>query len=317
MVANQNAVLAEIDAALGQSRPPDLEYILVCPYSLWRIPGTRYGIAWNAYGHAAVRYTLPDGTSKVMNIQNDPTALVTFWDPAEYLFGHSSPQGGLAARDMVSVRVERVPAGALHALDEYYLALQSRNKHGEARFDMAMGHIFAALRLLLPVLAERGNCAHWTSAGLAHAGLASRTFFPKSIFIELFEALPLAEARERPDNVHVVSYQRPRGTALAYGVDAEPLPAVAPLQALRSLAYWDLHRFAHVRVTLSEQAAAAGGAAGGAVLASAGPLALVHVNPEPDGPSALRNALANSTPAIGASMLLSLALWRRVLRRGR
>ena len=61
-------ILGEVDKAVGVRKPPAIEYILVRPHTLIKIPFTDIGIGYNTYGHAAVRYTMPDGTEKVMNI---------------------------------------------------------------------------------------------------------------------------------------------------------------------------------------------------------------------------------------------------------
>jgi len=65
------------------------------------------------------------------------------------------------------------------------------------------------------------------------------------------------------DNVHIVSYRRIEHAKLRYGihnvyyfvfnyagVDAFAIRAVAPLQSLRSLFYWNLEKFAHAIVSV-------------------------------------------------------------------
>jgi hypothetical protein len=52
-------------------------------------------------------------------------------------------------------------------------------------------------------IAERGNCARFTSMGLVEAGvLRHPSLWPKKIAVNLFEH----QGRKHPDNVHVVSY---------------------------------------------------------------------------------------------------------------
>jgi hypothetical protein len=69
-IANKSSMLAEIDAALGVDSPPAVEYLLVLPPPLYWLPPpfSGFGLDWNNYGHSAVRYTLPTGEQKVMNI---------------------------------------------------------------------------------------------------------------------------------------------------------------------------------------------------------------------------------------------------------
>lgn len=66
-IVNKGSIMQEIDQSLGFDEPPALEYILVQPFSLFRlpIPGLNVGFGWNQYGHSLVRYTLPDGRSIV------------------------------------------------------------------------------------------------------------------------------------------------------------------------------------------------------------------------------------------------------------
>lgn len=51
----------EVDKALGRSKPPAVEYILVMPFANLRLP-FGLGISYNAYGHAAVRCVAPSPT---------------------------------------------------------------------------------------------------------------------------------------------------------------------------------------------------------------------------------------------------------------
>lgn len=67
-ITNKSTVLREIDAALGCSKPPAVEYLLVRPFSIIRIPFTNVGICWNSFGHSAVRYTLPSGEEVVSDL---------------------------------------------------------------------------------------------------------------------------------------------------------------------------------------------------------------------------------------------------------
>lgn len=73
-IVNFDTIMSEIDAALGVSKPPAVEYLFVAPYGSVNLFGLRFG---SPYGHAALRYTLPQSEadktagkrdSRVMNI---------------------------------------------------------------------------------------------------------------------------------------------------------------------------------------------------------------------------------------------------------
>ncbi|KNC50790.1 uncharacterized protein AMSG_06688 [Thecamonas trahens ATCC 50062] len=301
MLENIEGVLPAVDAALGVKHPPSIEYILVRPFSALRIPGTDIGISYNNYGHSAVRYTLEDGTQKVMNIAGS-SGLVSFFTPEEYIFGTNSPQGGITHRDMVSVRVENIPPEAVRAMDEYYQELASQNEKGLAKFNIILGPILNALRFILPrnSLAVRGNCAYWTSSGLEKAGIVTgRSMWPKSIFIDILENAEHTAAASH-DNVHVVSYRRDRAATRSYGIDAQPISGVAPFQPIRSFFYFNLESFAHAIVSVP--------------LGSATPEVQLTDDDDRAKPSTLRNVV-NSRPVAIASVISSLILIRYALRR--
>lgn len=60
-IENKDTILQDVDRALGYDSPPALEYVLVQPFSVVRLPFTNIGFGWNQYGHSVVRYTLPNG----------------------------------------------------------------------------------------------------------------------------------------------------------------------------------------------------------------------------------------------------------------
>ena len=97
--------LQMVDEALGRKgKPPALEYILVMPFAVLRLP-FGYGISYNSYGHAAVRYTRPNGQEVVMNIvgkKNDAT-MVQFSKPEDYFFRyHARVVAALPRRQSVT-----------------------------------------------------------------------------------------------------------------------------------------------------------------------------------------------------------------------
>ena len=62
-VANKYSILPQIDRALGHHSPPAVEYIFVEPYL--NSSGPLFKVSANPYGHASVRYTLPNGRHTV------------------------------------------------------------------------------------------------------------------------------------------------------------------------------------------------------------------------------------------------------------
>lgn len=254
-LANKDSVLGDVDAALGRKGPPALEYIFVKPLATLKL-NKGSGTGTNPYGHAVVRYTLPDGTRKAMNIVGKKgRQMVNFLSPEDYFYGTGvfetgSEQGGVYNRSMVSVRVERLPAEQLLALDRYYTELAGRAKSGRAAFKLLVGRVLnlvtRALRLSWP---EFGNCALWTSKGLAAAGILEKpTPWPKHILVDLLEKYRALD----PDNAHVVSYHRVAHAVQTYGKLAETHGLVAPIHILRNIKYWDLERFADAVVEVPE-----------------------------------------------------------------
>lgn len=311
-ISNADTVLDEVDAVLGrEGRPPAVEYLFVRPFVHVRVPLLDVGFSYNAYGHAAVRYTRPNGEQVVMNIvgkklQSD---MVQFTTPSRYMFGvdfdDTTEQKGVYNRDIVGLRVEDVPPADVEAMHQFYTALAEDHRHGLADFNIMLGAVYNALAWLNLPIAKRGNCAHWTSKGLVTAGLMRNpSIWPKSILIHMFENQEKLGygGSAKPDNVHIVSYRRPRHAQLTYGVDAVPLSAVAPLQSIRSFAYMDLERFADVIVEVPKNDIVA---------------VVRRADSPPERPSEWRNTL-NSKWAITTSSIVTMAaiaVFTGVLRR--
>ena len=274
-IANKGSILADTDAALGFDRPPKVEYILVRPFVQLRIPFTSYGVSYNTFGHAAVRYTLPSGQQFVMNVEGLKANFVAFRDPSEYFYGTDlrlcGDQRALYNRSMITVRLydELVSDEQVTKLHEFYVDLQRSNAEGKKRFFIVPLPIRELLLKFRPdSLVQYGNCAKWTSDGLSAAGIiAKRTHWPKSMWIAMFEG------HKDSDSARVVSFRAVKTPHSA--LTAEPLELVAPLQTLRSVAYFNLDRFAHLVVDVPPGESAA----------------RITVNPQPDRPSAARDLL--------------------------
>jgi len=258
-IDNKHTILSEIDRSLGVTKPPAIEFIFVEPYASMKVmPGV--GLSRNPYGHAAIRYTLPDGTQKVMNIVGFPTEksqMVNFVPPEEYFFGTSQffegcEQMGVYNRSFVSVRIENYPADKIMDLDYYFNKLQRRAREKQAEYSLITSKIWNFLREWLPwslKIAERGNCALWTSKGLVEADLVRwPSTWPKSIWVDLYENW----GKNDKTNVHVVSYRRVNQAQLSYGKPLYTPSVVEPLNTLQNLSYLNLEKFADVIVEVPE-----------------------------------------------------------------
>jgi hypothetical protein len=250
-ISNKASVLAEIDRALGVNKPPAVEYIFVEPYADFGLPFSTYGFSRNPYGHAAVRYTLPNGEQKLMNIVGQPhKEMVNFLDPSDYLYGtcfdNGAEQGGVYNRTMISVRIEELPAEQILQMHEYYDRLKRKEVEKGAKFSLLFSPLYNFLAGWLPMaLAERGNCARYTSKGLEEGRIIKNaSMWPKSLWVELFEE----HGRNNPDNVHVVTYRQVRHAKRAYGADSRSISAVAPFNSMANILYFNLERFANVVV---------------------------------------------------------------------
>ncbi|KJE91653.1 hypothetical protein CAOG_02761 [Capsaspora owczarzaki ATCC 30864] len=301
-VSNKATLLSDVDGALGRSKPPALEYILVMPFSAVRL-GFGYGLSYNSFGHAAVRYTLPDGKQVVMNINGKGgigVPMVQFCTPEEYFLStHYSPaseQRGLYNRTMISVRVEHVPEERILAMHKYFQRLEEESRAQRAKFEIVLSPILNFVRWVLPFdLAERGNCAFWTSKGLKEAGVVQHvSMWPKSIWIDMFENSTRSAGIGGRDNMNVVAYRRIKHAQLSYGVDADPIEAVAPLQSARAFLYWNLERFANVVVEVPQGSTRA----------------TVAVRENPVQPSPWRNLVNNKLIIFSSVALTGVVIFR-------
>jgi hypothetical protein len=293
-VANKDTILSELDAACGVDGPPAVEFFFVQPWASFRVPFTNFGIAYNSYGHAALRYTMPDGEQKVVNIANSREGMVFWSTPSAYLFATNWDMGcqqkGLYNRDIIGLRIEKLPPESLLAMDKYFCELAARSVESKAKYHLWLDFIVNRITKMLGFeLAERGNCARYTSKGLLKANLVTKTsMWPKSIWINLFENFHRTATKEKK-NMHVISYRRIKHAKQSYGVDASAWTAVAPLHALRTYLYFDLEKFADfiVEVPRGELSAT------------------IRKNKNPKRQSHLRNFLLNSQVFIGASVLVT------------
>eukprot|EP00761_Pharyngomonas_kirbyi_P008812 gb/GECH01008824.1/.p1 GENE.gb/GECH01008824.1/~~gb/GECH01008824.1/.p1 ORF type:complete len:347 (+),score=51.06 gb/GECH01008824.1/:1-1041(+) len=258
---NKNTILKQLDQLLNsQGIPPDVELIFVEPYTTWNVLWSGLGLSRNPYGHVALRYRSPStfNEHKILNIRGVSSGTIAhFIQPEEYFFGTNNfdsgaEQGGVYNRQMFSVRLEKVQDWQLEELDHYAKKLVRRSSMKDAKYSLLFAPLYNILSAVSPLrMAERGNCARWTSNALVEAELLrSPTLWPKNIFIDLFET----HGRRDPENIHVVRYDLVTHAQHAYG-NAKVrsfFSGVAPLHPLRTLQYLRLENFAHAAVYVPE-----------------------------------------------------------------
>lgn len=49
-ISNKDSVLEDVDDCVNGGQPPAVEYLLVRPFSVFRIPFTNLGLCFNVYG---------------------------------------------------------------------------------------------------------------------------------------------------------------------------------------------------------------------------------------------------------------------------
>ena len=260
-IANKDTLLKEIDHALGMSQPPALEMIWVRPFPMVKI--LNKGLGTNPFGHTLVRYTMPDGTQKIMNIVGvKGHQMVNFVKPEDYLYSthgfilasdkgkpdyqnRAEEQGGVYNRGMVSLRIEKLPPETITHLDSYYQNLKTLADAGKDVFSLAGAEIKNKINQLLGNPVREGNCALWSSTGYAVAGiLKSPSFWPKNVWVKLYEKYKKID----PDNVHVVSYRHIKQAVQTFSPDVDMNGLVTPFNIAKNIKYWNLERFADLLV---------------------------------------------------------------------
>ncbi|NDB84065.1 MAG: hypothetical protein EB127_15315, partial [Alphaproteobacteria bacterium] len=242
-VINASTILDDIGKSMKKGKP-SIEYIVVLPYSNFRIPFTNWGFNINTYGHSALRYRFIDKNGKwndvIMNIEakvereilSPKPEIVRYYKPEDYLFTDKSQQAGIFNRNMISVAYYDVPNENIVKMHEYFENLKKESIVGHKKFDIILGPIINRLRNIFPEISERGNCAKWTSEGLKVAGVIKHThIWPKSLWITLFENNNL---NYKPT---VVYYKKIPLYKPLYGNSSEIFSQTAPFQLIRDFIY--------------------------------------------------------------------------------
>jgi hypothetical protein len=181
---------------------------------------------------------------------------VNFLDPTEYLYGTrfsevGAEQGGAYNRRIVGVRLEKWPDQSVLDLDYYYRKMARKELQRGVTFNLFLGPVYNWLRTHTPEainFVERGNCAKWTSSGLAFADvLKSPHVWPKQIWINMFEKYGLLDR----ENVNVVLYEHIAHAHQTFGNGAPLwLESAGPYAFFYDFSYFDLKKFANVVVAV-------------------------------------------------------------------
>ena len=220
-IENRSDLLPLVDAALGRSRPPAVEFIIASA-----LTGNPDALPWpqrlfrgNPMGHALVAYRLPDGPVEgydhvapelrgqrvVMNVANPAhlagvqgaTRIINFLSLEDMLFSAGSDdgscgseQGGVFNRHFTGLRIEELPDADVLAMHHAFLSLASQQRTGRLSFSITGGQLRGGIRRLLNVGNRAlGNCSVWTAAGLVAAGLIKRpSIFPGRVWAMMHEA---------------------------------------------------------------------------------------------------------------------------------
>lgn len=123
--------------------------------------------------------------------------MVNFIPAEEYLFGDpdkcsievGNEQGGIYSRTMIGFRFEEWPQDYITTMHHYYQNVHNLGDSKLAKYSMILGPIYNLLRKFewFSGVAERGNCAFWTTQGLVNAHvLSSATSWPKYSCMKLY-----------------------------------------------------------------------------------------------------------------------------------
>ena len=190
-ISNAAAILPQIDQILRTNHPPAVEFIYVEPTITWRVLGI--DISRGPHGHAALRWTMPEGQQRLMSIVEPELVpggrnmVYLVDDPADYFFGvgdldrplkERDDQGGIYNRHMIGLRIEHLPAANIVAIDQF--AQKLRQAYAGGIVD------YCKIRLLSRK--NCGGCTYWPTRALVAAGILQDPIsFPKAAWVSLYE----------------------------------------------------------------------------------------------------------------------------------
>ena len=121
-VINKHSSLEEVDRALGYDGPPALEYIVV-EETQGGVPGLPFIPV--GFGHAVLRYRLPDGVQLVANITKSGRLCELWESPADFIFGSNGGKHGMFARQMYSIRIQEWDDSSIMAMHHFLCAINA------------------------------------------------------------------------------------------------------------------------------------------------------------------------------------------------
>lgn len=238
---------------------PSFYYLPKCIFGSWGAP-----FGGIALGHAAIAFTRPDGTRRLVNIVGGREAaggreMVEFWEqPYDYFYGRQG-KAGIFARSMCIVRVQEWDASGIEAIELYLSAMLASYRASRARWHNC-AFLITLVSWLGPSewrLSPGGNCTEWLSRGCFLAGLVRRPcVFPKAALVDLIEQLILEQPPDRPRAEIVYLQQEPEARAARKWQRRTVWRSwTAPLHVLRNVIYWDIEPFADavVRVRRTDE----------------------------------------------------------------
>eukprot|EP01080_Neovahlkampfia_damariscottae_P010446 gene10446-2968_t len=244
----KKTILSEIDKTIGRNKPPAIEYIYVNPVQSFKFRFSKLfssDSSQNPYGHACVKYTLKDGTQKLMNIVGLPTMkMVHFIDPKHYLFSDpnitqvdGSEQGGIYNRSFVGFRIEEYDEDLIKKMDEFFKELDNDNLNGKRGYTLltSFSKLFGFSNAT-----EKGNCSYWTSKGLSIANLFdSPTLWPKFIISKLYFSSSIQK-----DNFNIIYYKCNKNQQKGW---------IKPFQFVQDEIFKNLELFSNVKIEVDDE----------------------------------------------------------------
>jgi len=223
-VDEKEKILSKIDLTLECPHPPMVEYIFTEPCRLEESKTIfqkflNYSFNW---GHASLRYTLPNGQAFLVNILNPETKkpFVAFLNPTDYFFSTSpesygkSEQFGIYMRSYVCLRIEKVMDKDVLAIHNYFLNVQKKYEQGLISFAPTGFHsiIYGMLYKFGKISTEPGNCSEWISRALVAGGLLKYPrIFPKRVVVDLIIA---HHHQQETGGFHIVSMRRAKHSVM-------------------------------------------------------------------------------------------------------
>lgn len=98
-----------------------------------------------------------------------------------------------------------MPPQKLEIIDSFFRDMQVGEKSAGKSYSILMNFWYLVGAHTPFEIAERGNCAYWTSQALHRASiLPTFSLFPKHVWVKVFERMGYFDK----DNINVVSYRR-------------------------------------------------------------------------------------------------------------